>query len=762
MAAFHVPAAHGFVLVLVALLSTHCSTSNGADPARSGLGGTQPGAAGSTGAPGGAGEPTPLGPGATPPAGETAVPSSGAEPDDIILEDGPAGAAGAGSDGSCVPTTCTPEGGQYCGEIGDGCDGTLMCPACTGGFLCSEEGLCVGGPDCVRASTSACAVEGATFCGDIGDGCGGSVTCGNCTDGLVCEDRLCVDPSCVPLTCETAGGRFCGSIGNGCGGALDCGECPAGGVCGGGGIDNVCAGGSDCTPVACDLDGGGEYCGVIGDGCGGMLDCGECSDGSACGADGVDNVCPGTGNEECRGLQCQIEQCPAGSSTTLSGTVRFPAGDLPLYNALVYVPNDPLEPIPTGASCDRCDVTASGSPITITLTDVNGQFTLANVPSGANIPLVIQVGKWRREVVVPNVTGCMANAITDPELTRLPRNQSEGHIPQMAVATGSSDALECLLRRIGIADTEFTTDAGNGRVHLYVGGEADGTGAGTDAFDTSLNGGAALSVATTDLWPDLDKMLGYDIMLFSCEGSSYIEAKEPYYQNVHDYTSQGGRLFLNHMHYRWLSESSADFVGTAEYLEGIDDLPEPSAGIIDTSFPKGAALAQWLVDVGATPTLGELEIYEGQHSVAQVVAPTQSWIQVASNPNDSETRPATQYMTFNTPVGVAEELQCGRVNLTDLHLQTKVGDAGGDSSDPSDPFPVGCSANPWTPQALALAFMFFDLSSCVQPDTSTPTVPVPPPIVPGAPEPPTLLPPPPAPPPPPPPPPPPLPPVKAR
>src|SRR5690606_10527677 len=45
-------------------------------------------------------------------------------------------------DPNCVPETCTPEGGQYCGEIGDGCDGVLNCDApCAGDWVCSDQGL---------------------------------------------------------------------------------------------------------------------------------------------------------------------------------------------------------------------------------------------------------------------------------------------------------------------------------------------------------------------------------------------------------------------------------------------------------------------------------------------------------------------------------------------------------------------------------------------------------------------------------------------
>jgi hypothetical protein len=437
--------------------------------------------------------------------------------------------------------------------------------------------------------------------------------------------------------------------------------------------------------------------------------------------------------------------------TTVSGVVYDPAGVNPLYNVWVYVPNEPLEEIPTGATCERCLSNLSGAPIATALTDASGHFKLEGVPTGANIPIVMQVGRWRRQVTLPNVAGCTDNVVDDPQLLRLPRNQKEGHIPLIAITTGRSDALECLIPRVGLDREEVTTDSGTGRVHLYYGAGTPTTGmfgmSGPGA--TSMTPGGDLTAAV-DLWADPMKMRGYDIVMFSCEGSELGETKDPYLGNLESYVNNGGRAFLTHYHYYWLNHGSAAFQGTAEFAPEGGNPPDPSVGVINTGFPKGAALADWLVGVGATPTRGQLSIAQPRASMRTAVAPSQDWISIPMNRNDME-NPALQYMTFNTPLGVAAEDQCGRVVDTDLHVGAPVTldgvMQGGDTSSPDTPYPGGCRDTPMSPQIKALEFIFFDLSSCVQPETVVPEPPPPPPPV-GAPPPPVAVPPPPPPPPP--------------
>ena len=375
------------------------------------------------------------------------------------------------------------------------------------------------------------------------------------------------------------------------------------------------------------------------------------------------------GTGPCRGLWCQIATCDGGAKTTISGTVYDPAGKNPLYNAFVYIPVDPTVALPaftSGASCDTRAGTGTISAITMAQTGPDGKFTLnANVPSGTGIPLVIQMGKWRRKITLPTINSCTSNVVAAAN-SRLPRNRTDGDgnfadIPKMAIASGSADPFECLLLKAGIdaSEVQFPSNTA-ARIHYYV----------SNGIDRVPGGAPALSTLTGNL----NTLKTYDVVLLPCEGRA-IEAHGTESPNLVSYTDVGGRIFTTHFGYAWLATpvngvatNSTAFFGTANWQLATNDYNDPMTGTIDTSFPKGAAFAQWLVNVGASSTLGSMTINEPRHDAKSAInPPSQRWMHGKSR-NATTTSDMLLSMTFNTPVAAAEANKCGRVVFSDFHV----------------------------------------------------------------------------------------------
>lgn len=416
----------------------------------------------------------------------------------------------------------------------------------------------------------------------------------------------------------------------------------------------------------------------------------------------------------CMGLECAVPSCTPGITTTISGKVFAPNGTLPLYNVLVYVPNTPITPVmpfTDGAACARCDASVL-NPVTSAITDETGSFKLANAPAGQNIPLVIQVGKWRRQLTIPAVMPCVDTPLTDPQMTRLPKNKAEGDLPKIAITVGGADQMECLPLRLGIDAAEFTTSAGAGRIHMFVGHSDLGGGQEpVRAFDATHNAGAMLPSADM-LWATQAELMKYDITILSCEGDSFANQKPMQArQALYDYASAGGRVFASHWHNVWFAEGPQPVPTTGTWSDRQNPTQGAGAipGTINQTFPKGAALAQWLVNVGASTMVGQMPLTFPRDNI-QAVNPqlAREWITV-DNPREGNTK-AVQYMSFNTPIGALEAEICGRAVYTNLHVAAVDNNTVANGMG----FPTSCEMRELSAQEKAVAFMLFDLSACVQ------------------------------------------------
>ena len=412
----------------------------------------------------------------------------------------------------------------------------------------------------------------------------------------------------------------------------------------------------------------------------------------------------------CQGLACKREKCDDPSTTTtITGKVYDPAGANALYNVMVYIPGGPngdaeLPEITEGVSCETCASVAL-SPMVSALTNTKGEFELKDVPVDKDVPVVIQVGKWRRKLKFSVTKKCEANEVPDREF-RLPKNGSEGDMPHIAVTAGGCDALECLLRGIGVDDKEFVPGASTaGHIHVFNGSGGDFTGA-------PNAGGSTTDKLGGELWNDSARMAKYDMVMLSCECSEANDNKggdvgaPGARQAMWDYANLGGKIFATHYHYTWFKNSpQQDWKQVANWNASGGG---SGAYDVDQTFPKGASFADWLVNVNASSTKGSIQLTDVTNSLSNVNPPAQSWIKKGDN--------AVRYFSFNAPTAAAPEDQCGRAVYSDLHL---MGISAGGASFPSGcPAPGGLSA-----QQKALEFMFFDLSGCVQADDTPPTPP---------------------------------------
>ena len=292
---------------------------------------------------------------------------------------------------TCTPSaTCTPPGGRYCGVIGNGCPGMkLDCGTCTGDSTC-ENLQCVGGPSCTPLTCG-------NYCGEIGDGCGRKLTCTHVRGGPGVPRRDLRRSGLRPAHLRRRQQRALLRHASVTAAAARSTAAPARTAAPAAApatTPNVCNDPTcqkiSCTPM------GGQYCGTIGNGCGGTQDCGACANGMACPTTGASaHICPGS-------TTTVPPTCTGATKTTISGVVYDPAGVNPLYNVIVYVPSGPLPSLANGVSCDRCGAQVN-APLRVRA-DRHAGALHDDARAGAvttNVPLVMQVGKWRRQITIP-------------------------------------------------------------------------------------------------------------------------------------------------------------------------------------------------------------------------------------------------------------------------------------------------------------------------------------------------------------------------
>lgn len=717
------------------------------------------------------------------------------------------GTGPAGDAGLCKPKTCADYAAGTCGAQSDGCGAlTANCTTCKSPEFCGGNPLkpdtCGGNNSLDGGSTGktctpkTCADFPAGTCGIQGDGCGGKTpACTTCKSPEFCGGG---GPSkcgtgtgtgadgggtstCTPKTCADYPAGTCGQQSDGCGGLTpNCGTCTNPEFCGGGGKPGLCGGNNGllpdgavktpCVPATCTSL--GYNCGLAGDGCGGTIGpCGPaCTAPDVCGGGGKPNVCGS--NITCTGLCQQQATCTGGATTTLTGVVRaglqesvvngnpslwVPQGTVPdpVPGVLVYVPTTALQPFDSNPNspkiqCSQCGADVSGNPLVFTTTDFNGTFTLKNVPVSKNasdvIPIVIQLGHWRRQFAFPIMNACKQNTL--PRDLNLPSKSSEGDIPLTAISTGSYDPIECVLLKMGVAQEEFTslstwqgetangTQPKPGRIHIYTATSGAGNGnpgsiLAPQEDETVLMGTGNTGGATNGTF------MMYDQILLPCWGDAVRKNGAELF-NLGYYGDHGGHFFATHYSYGWLYQNAnSNLMSVANWDPradtNINPFPNgvPFTGNVSRTVPvtvpatNPGMFVKWLNYVGALangnpagapPAAPTVTITAGRHDVDSVRGQSVDWIDGTDpNPAPGSSSQMLLHFTFDMPIptGTTKPTQCGHGIYSDFHVN---------SARQSDgtTFPTECDRTALNSQERILEYMIWDLASCVgPPPTST-------------------------------------------
>ena len=403
-----------------------------------------------------------------------------------------------------------------------------------------------------------------------------------------------------------------------------------------------------------------------------------------------------------------------GCNTRITGIVTAPNGVDPIPGARVFLPKGTPPAFPTEIRCEACGPGDEGVDV-VSRTDsaADGRFTLRGLPEllpGGKAAIYIQKGRWRRRMEVP-VRPCQDNLLSLGE-AHLPRSKAEGDLPQMAVAVGDFDAIECVLQHIGIDAREFTSPKEGGAVHLFEN-------------EQRQLGGAPGQVPLDQLLLDLRAMRKYHILLLNCTDTGGIEpfVRDPLVQkNILDYVTQGGRLYTTDWTYNFVAQqpewspylcfddgSTCGTVGgrnfqgaatgfpgnftaavppkasrpnTQDAVQGLDDwLRLPQFNLTGGQVPITDLLLGWALMKGTAPNMTRY--------------PTLTWLHGTTNGAE---RPLS--VTFDYPQPQA----CGRILYSSQH--TRGHQVGGVA------FPRYCPKDVIA-QERVLEYLLFEVAACV-------------------------------------------------
>lgn len=370
--------------------------------------------------------------------------------------------------------------------------------------------------------------------------------------------------------------------------------------------------------------------------------------------------------------------------------MRAPNGTDPLPGISVYAAKK-INPYPT-PFCDLCaapidEMYASSSSL------ADGTFTLSldNVPYGADIQFVVQVGRFRKITKVP-VTACTSAALPAGAAT-LPGKSTDGEIPKIAVSSGTKDHLDAILTALGI--TEYD---------CYEGRKAAGASTATCAQVPNKKIPDVLSSAAA-----LD---AYHMVFLSCAPGAYASwgpaggaLLTSINTNVAAFAAAGGRMIATDTAYDYIEQAFPDAItfagptaapGVAQAVDGANVGCSTGAA---SQYPVNVddpALTAWLKVVGIP----------GAPSV-NVAGFIQPWSVIAS-------LPATTSLIADGPFGV-DQPTCATTKDVPLTAQFDVNACGRVIYSSYHTLSALSNPNPGaqlTAQEKILEYMIFAVAGC--------------------------------------------------
>jgi hypothetical protein len=271
----------------------------------------------------------------------------------------------------------------------------------------------------------------------------------------------------------------------------------------------------------------------------------------------------------------------------------------------------------------------------------------------------------------------------------MPSSQAQGDIPLIAIATGSADPVECVLLKMGMSQSEFTDPGGGGRINLFGGGGAGGSGVVLDSAtptQASLMGGIGSTLNQ------------YDLLMLPCEGGDYVKPAQEL-ANLINFANAGGRVYSSHYSYSWMWQNPP--FNTMANWSGVTVTDPPNGdATVNTSFAAGQTLSTWLQEVGASASPGQMALSTLREDQTGVNSPAQTWLTLDSP------SVAMQFV-WDTPVAATGQVinQCGRVLFNEYHVETASFSTFANEA-------TSCSPSAgMSPQEKLLEYMLFELTN---------------------------------------------------